>query len=338
MKRINLNKIIELSEKIGPSLLPNEIVEVKNKVFRLVEERGVGAFPYKNDINKIFEFVKKQCNVLSDVDGEREIDIPFELTSKIDFINNLSIKVKIINSTHENTMYNSGSGVTYFNMSDKIINNKIDSIKIELTCYCYYGYLMERTVYNSLYHEINHCYDAYNDLKTNGYYKRMKGQIGKSNIKIKDIFNDKIDNELFELILYRLFSETEFNALVSSVYGDLQGMHSIRQNFQHDIQLTQAYYLWKYIGTYYKSLFKKIDENNIERIKYIFNTYNININPYGNSIDAFIKELIRKTTYLLNDLIKRIGKTASLYYDVQEEKPTNKIMKHVDKNTIIKYD
>lgn len=334
----NINEIIELSEKIGSSFLPNEIKEVKNKVFKLVEERGVAAFPYKNVVSEIFEFIKKQCNVVSDVEGEREIEIPYELTNKIDFIDNLVIKVKIVNSTHENTIYKSGSGITKFDMNDKFVNGKISWVEIILTCYCFYGYLMERTVYNSFYHELNHCYDAYMDLKNNGYHKRWNTQLEKSNIKINNIFTEEKDNELFELILYRLFSETEFNALVSSVYGDLQGMKSIRQNFQHDIKLTQAYYLWKYIGTYYKALFNKIDENNIKNIKYIFNTYNININPYGNSIDSFKKEIIRKTTYLLNDLIKKIGKTASLYYDVQEEKPKEKIITHIDKNTIIKYD
>lgn len=333
----NINTIIDLSEKIGSSFLPNEINEVKNKVFKLVEERGVAAFPYKKVINEIFDFIKKQCTTISDVDGEKNIDIPTELTSKIDFIDNLIITVNIINSTKENTIYNSGSGVTNFRINDKLINKKINWVKIEITCYCYYGFLMERTVYNSLYHELNHCYDAYNDLLKNGYYKRWINQLEKSNIQFNNIFKDKEDNELFELILYRLFSETEFNALVSSVYGDLQGLKSIRQNFQHDIQLTQAYYIWKYIGLHYKSLFKKIDENNITKIKNIFNTYQININSYGNSLDSFKKEIIRKTTYLLNDLIKKIGKTASLYYDNKEEKPLNKIMTHTDKNTTINY-
>ena len=163
------------------------------------------------------------------------------------------------------------------------------------------------------------------DLKSNGYYHRFIKQGKKSNISI-NIFNDYMLDNLFRIILYRLFCETEFNALVSSVFGDLEGLHSKRENFKQDINNTQAYYYYHLISKNYKSLYKNINDENVKKIKQLFMEYGIHLNPYNNSTESFIKELSRKTNFLLKQLIKNIGRVASVYYDTKEvEIPKKKI-------------
>ena len=316
---VKIEEIKDLMERMEQiNLPPKEIIELENKVIRLVEERGVAGNPYAPQINEIYYFVEQYCHSLSPLFKERSIKIPKELTEKINFIKNLEIKVTIENTRDKSIFNNTGGGEATFNLvDDTIIDGKLNSGKISLFAYAYKGSIIGRTFYNSLYHEINHYYEAYNDLMKNGYYKRYKNQLIKSNV-ISNIFSDPNYNNLFNLILYRLFSETEFNALVASVYGDLEGFHSKRENFHEDIKKTQAYYIYQLISKNFRDLYKQINDENIKDIKDIFNIYNIHLNPYGNSTETFKKELSRKTKFLLNQLIKNIGRTASLYYDNQE--------------------
>lgn len=320
---------ISLIQKIGGNTTPNDILEIENKVIKLVEERGVAPFPYKNIISFIVEYIKKETNLNKPTAtvGEKKLYIPYEITSKIDFIDNLNIEVYVEYTTDEKKLSNSGGGVTHFSTRPKMVNGKLDNITIVIDCLSMYGYLLERTLYNSLYHEIHHAYEAYLDLKKNGYYKRWLNQVKKSNINVTDIFNNNEDNNLFNIILYRLFSETEFNALISGLYGDLRGFHSIRQNFQKDVKNTQAYYIYYLISQNYKALYAKINDSNISKVKNLLVDHGIILNPYNNSTASYVKELSRKTNYLLKDLIKGIGRAASLYYDNQEEKFPDKNIK-----------
>ena len=53
---------ISLIQKIGGNTTPNDILEIENKVIKLVEERGVASFPYKNIIGFIVEYIKKETD------------------------------------------------------------------------------------------------------------------------------------------------------------------------------------------------------------------------------------------------------------------------------------
>ena len=323
----NISEIKNLMNRMGQiGIVPNDIIENENKVIRLVEERGVAASPYTQAIKTICDFVENYCHTMQ-IDEEKTIIIPFELTEKIDFIKDLTIEVTITNSNSLSVLTVSGGGSSNLKpYEDEIIDNKLSEALIKIHCYAYRGYFAKYTFYNSLYHEINHCYDAYQDLKKNGYYKRFIGQVKKSNIKVDDIFDDYTDNELFRRILYRLFSETEFNALISSVYGDLDGFDSKREDFKQHIKLTQAYNFYDLISKNYMSLYKKINDKNINKVKQLLENHGIHLNPYGNSTESYVKELSRKTNFLLKQLFKQIGKVASLYYDNKETTVPPEIM------------
>ena len=122
------------------------------------------------------------------------------------------------------------------------------------------------------------------------------------------------------LIIYRLFSNTELNALISSVYGDLESIKSERLNFHIDLKITQAYDLYLYIKENLNKIIYFL-ENNTQYIKPFFNELdlnNIKINPYYKNEKGYLKEFKRKTNFQLKLLLKGIGKVASLYYDNKE--------------------
>lgn len=322
----DINTIKNMMERIGEEITPNEFLSNEKKIVNLVEERGVAATPYREPIKQIVTYVRKYINNLDKDFGEKfdiTIKIPDEITKKINFIETLDIYVYITNVTSLSYFNSTGGGGSYFKYdNDRIIDEKLNQGIIIVFGYCFRGMLIERTLTNSLIHEINHYYDAYNDLKSNTKYSRMIKQIDKSSIRNIDYFETDDENKLFEQIVYRLFSETEFNALVSSVYGDLMGFHSTRENFQEDIKKTQAYCVYKNILINYKYLYSLINENNFGKIKTLFNTHNINVNPYNQGIKSFVNELERKTKYLLKKLLSGIGRAASVYYDDNEFKPT----------------
>ena len=319
---------ISLFNRIGETTTPNDILETENKVIKLVEERGVASFPYRKVVDEIFEYIKDYAVSLKNEETTVTFDIPENITKKIDFINILSIKVTLNNCLDISKTMNHGAGTSQFSISQRLINDKLSFGNITLTCFAHKGYLIGRTVYGCTYHELNHYWEAYCDLKQNGYYKRYYNQAYKSSESSNnaiDIFSNKTLNDLFNNILYRLFSETEFNALVSSVYGDLEAIYSKREDFKEDIKKTAAYVLYNAFSKNYKALYSYIDENNITKIKNLFNNLGITLNPYSNSVESFRKELTRKTNFLLKQLIKGIGRTASLYYDTMEEEISDNI-------------
>ena len=67
--------------------------EVK-KIVNLVEERGVAAFPYKNAATQIMKYCQNQAKELK-IGDEINFSIPKELTSKINFVEDLEINVTI---------------------------------------------------------------------------------------------------------------------------------------------------------------------------------------------------------------------------------------------------
>ena len=290
------------------------------KIVRLVEERGVAAAPYKNVLQKIVAFCETRVAAahLSNEGEEIEFSVPFEYCKKIAFVEGLKINVAIKNSNNAGIFNRTGGG---FATSPSIYvsnsNQQLVNCIIQLNGYAYGGRLLKRTIFGTLCHEINHLYDMWNDAKENeglivpryaATAKRSKAEIGEDE-----------NDWAYNLIFYRLFSETELNALVASVYGDLAGMKSVRENFKNDIHSTHAFFVYKQISNVYKKLFSMIDEDTANKIKQIFAAHGIRINPYTNSLQSFKKELIRKTAHCLNKLLNGIGRAASLYYDTTEE-------------------
>ena len=299
------------------------LTEQENKMVRLVEERGVAASPYQPVAKKIIYYCKEmlKTNKFNNMGTYKTYDfeIPKEITSKINIVKNLYINVRISDYEDKNVFCYYGGGSVTLKSIDGFSDGKINEATIQIYAFAYNGILIDRTLLNTLYHELNHVWDIYNDFKQTGYCYRFLKSVEKAKIP-NDIFDTPEDNELFHIIIYRLFSETELNALIASVYGDLYDFASplgvnARKNFNTDYKKTAAYYIYELVSNNYKQLFNKIDDKKALRIKNFFNTVDINYSPYGNSTNAFVNELIRKTKHKLKELIKGIGRVASLVYD-----------------------
>lgn len=293
-----------------------DLGQIEKKMVRLVEERGVAAFPYITTIKQILEYVQKEIVGISE--GETKVVIiPNNLTSKIDFIDNLNITVTVEDG--ENLAYKYGGGCANISKNTKLIDGKIDYCEISVDAYSFCGILYKHTIYNNLCHEINHLYEAWKELTHSGTMEIFAKQATKASVDT-NWFNDANLNNIFKLIFYRLYSETELNALIAGVYGDLTGMHSQRVNFARDIKRTQAYKVYLKIKIELNDVVEilKDNPNLIGAILNIVKNYGIELNPYNKSPEGYIKEFKRKTLYLLKQLLKGIGKVASLYYDFTE--------------------
>lgn len=295
--------------------------EQENKIVRLVEERGVAAFPYRTVLQHILAWCQTQTVDMKPGDSKTFM-VPKELTSKIDFVQNLDIEVFVRDG--ENYAYNSGGGQLAVTWGDKIANGKYNYGKIFIQAFSYYGNIYERTILNSLNHELNHFYEAWKELTTTNSMRLFAKQSTKANPNItclEDSFNEKANQ-----IIYRLYCESELNALIAGVYGELAGFKSTRQNFKKHLQYVQAYYLY---GRMYMDLddlifyFQHMHPEHVRPFIWELKKLGIELNPYYKNDQGYIKEFGRRTKFLLKMLLRGIGKVASLYYD-SIEVPENK--------------
>ena len=172
------------------------------------------------------------------------------------------------------------------------------------------------------YHEINHLYDVYMRLingqcEINAYAKfdrmAMVASLGLSNTKWCD---NELVNNLLNTIIYRFLSDCEFYALASNVYGELMGMKSKRKNFQTDLKNTMPYSIYNDVRNNYKKAFGYLNDternfiiSSLEKNGYRFNSKE-NKSKY--------RELINKVEYRIRELLKKMGSSASAWYDREE--------------------
>lgn len=288
---------------ISNPLLPEDA----QRAVRLVEERGVAGCPYKKEIDAIVQWLADATKVwYKDNQDKQEfqIKIPYKLSSKIDFLPiDINVTLRL-----EKYVTHSGGGATPFSINNR--TGKINAVIIDLNgWFDSTGRLIRRTLLGPLYHEINHVYDAY--YSSLSYNKdRFKNSLLRTQISS--------NNKILNWITYRLFSETELNAVVASVYGDLEGMNSDRQNFANDIVLTQAYQLYYEILQDYRNA---IDNLSYEEGGYLLRQlrqHDIKFNIPIHSLGDLKKALKQKTAFCLKKLIKNIGRAASLWYDRKE--------------------
>lgn len=316
------------------------LFEIEQRMVRLMEVRGVAAFPWKDTLRKIERWVENEFVKPFFINKDKYVfNVPENLTKEIDFIEDLEIIIELMKD--KNGMHKSGGGTNTTFFSNRLSREgKMSRGKIKITGFFYKRNLFPHTVYISLYHELNHAYESYIDLRKhakdldfetyNGLPNRMPRFVKTSVKGLVDVNIDGLspeDNASLNEIAYRLFSETELNALIASVYGDFEARKSARKNFSEDYKRTQAYTVYQHIAPVYKTLFNKLDDRQILDYIAALRTFGITFNPYGeNSADSLRKELIRKVIYLLKKLIRGIGRVASLYYDETEREEREKLI------------
>jgi len=312
------------------------VVLSEEKIIRLVEERGVAASKYNNVAKEIIKYCQDFI-WKNKFTGTTNFVLPNEITQKIDFVENLYLEITVTENV--NGKFLSGGGKTTVKYTNEIVNGKLKNAKIFIYAYSYKHVLYTKTILTSLYHELNHVYDYYQDIINNwGFARRYANSAAKSKIDTADIQIDDYLKEILELIIYGLFSETELNALITSVYGSLQSCNSERKNFRHDIQESQAYCLYKKIKEILPDLFRAINNDNYHQINASLRKSGINIKPYHDGLLSFKKEFRKKINFRLNKLIKGIGSAASVYYDDKEIEPITDEITHVNPPMLLKHE
>lgn len=304
--------------------MENRLILSENRVARLIEMRSVGGFKYSKLIDRIVDYCSRYIISNKPQDGEWKISIPEQLTQKIDIFSSLSLNITIIDITGKDLppeYKSSGSlSLNEFSFIDSEKQCFILPHTIDITAYANHNRLIERGLYGALYHEINHAVDELNrwlkSNRKNNVYIQSQSILPQGSTDLS-VLPDL--NGLFQTIIYHLFSNSELNALISSVYGELCAMHSIRQNYRQDIVKTEAYQFYAYIRDLLPDLRKLPD-------KYLFQVYSklkgspLDISYKRSTSIRYTKLFCDKVERSLRRLINRIGSVASLYYDTAEEK------------------
>ena len=299
-------------------LFENTISE--NKVIRIVEERGM-FMNYKHIIEPIIKYLqtyiqnnkpnrKSKLAKVYEIDKYENINIPKELTSKITWIDNLNIIVNVYDVTNDvfekvpniaNHRDDSGD----LKRIDSLNNEgKLTSFTINITTFSVDKIIYKQNIQSTLYHELTHAFENYNRLKK--YGSNSFDYLSKT--KYSKVANDS-DNP-FSYLNY-ILTQTEINADIASVYGDLERMNSVRSNFSKDIKNTDAYKLYIKAKTVILPNLIKQDEHAWSQ--YQKETYFVKSKQM--SPNEFKKSFIRYADMKLNDLFTGIGKVASQYYD-----------------------
>ena len=302
---------------------------VSNAIIK--EERGVAGRKFNNVVDEVVRYCQ---DVISPGNGigaffknifnrgkEYKVRIPKEITEKFDFIENLEINVTFyeMGSSHVSS---SGGGIVHYDRGETgsyfTPDKRLYSVRIDLEAFHHNGTVLARTLTNSLYHELNHAYDVwsrggkgpnfvndYADDVSNGY-----------SVKNNFVFSPiETVNEFFRDIFYRLFIPTEFNALVSGVYGDLSGMDSERINYKSDVQETQAAWILNGFTRKFDDYLCHASVDSLMEACKIMGIDDVSRQDPHTFLVTFKLSFEKK----IREAWKRIGRAASLWYDDKEE-------------------
>lgn len=310
-------------------LLNNKAIEeIKNHLsdneICLKEERGVGAAPYRKQINNICNYAAVYVYENKKPNIDLKFEVPLSLTKPISMFSELHIECTVTDDI--NARLGGSAPVSVFPFITKKYGMYDTPQTIRIISYANNNVLDKRTFIGTLYHELNHKIDAlyhkFNSNKEanpNGFTDVSRQGFALKNLnKIK--FPDEVCDMFFKKIVYRLFSNSEMNALAASVYGDLLAIDSHPENYQNDIKQTEAYKEYFYI----KDNFEVLNVLPLEDYKILQKTLVSTIlYPSGltdkDNVNVFKRRFITIVGQRLNKLLHMIGKVASFYYDSKRQ-------------------
>lgn len=297
--------------------------EYKNHIIKLVETRGVAAAKDENCIELLLDYIETKVRNLGQNYGkEIEFNVPYKILSEFTFLGKPEIIVTNTDITKHGVVIPNGTGsCTVDTKHITLIGGKLYGVVIKIHTYSVMNQLVDRTFLNVIYHELNHAYDAFKNAEVKGNMFRYTYDVQRQN------WTDNIDlNEYWKELFYRYFSNTEFNALVASVYGDLKSMKSERKNFHNDYKKTFAYTSYSFYTSTIRNVLKRMKNNElfiiINRMKNNGIPCRINTNDENEVRRYLLKYVLNKCAKLL----RGIGRVASLYYDREEDKEGYKII------------
>lgn len=320
-----MSSTIKITEGQLGHIIGNGLIEEIQKSFReneviILETCGVAAAPYIEQIDAISEYAASYVRKNKRNGIDLKFEIPLQYTKPIDIFSELHIVCTV---TNDKSVQLGGSAA--LSKHPTISNTKkifTYPQYINITAYANGNILEQRTFISTVFHELNHKIDELHHPEGEGTAYKQGDMLQ----RIRAIaFHDETMEFLLKKIIYRLFSNTEMNALISSVYGDLSAMGSKRQNYKEDIKKTEAYREYYTISRFMDLL--NVLPNEAYEILYK-NLYGTALFPTRKEKpigwQKFKQKFIMTVGYRLSGLLKRIGKTAAYYYSMQE---------HLDKKT-----
>ena len=315
-----------------------------NKINFLVESRSVASIEYSNIIDEIVSFIendfnsneikisnKKNINIstennltgkISAIKYISNLEIPNNLTKKIDIFESLFINVNISNYIIKNLnkedkkflikRLSQGTGVTKFIKQNEVINNKLKYGFIEININAINSKLLKKSILTSLNHELNHAFEDYFRLiSSENKYGMFHSASSHYQLKDNEIV-DKYD-KAFNTICYRLFDNSELSATVSQLYSELKTINSKRENFQNDLKNSTVFNTYNFLINNLNILIELKSKEHWDKYRNVFN--------YGTEQDIikFKNYFCNKAMFFLKKLYKRMGSAASLYYDEIEK-------------------
>lgn len=294
----------------------------------LTEERGVGASrEYLDIVKAVVDYVADTIKYGNTFNGKKEcvLKIPQSICKRFDRFSSLEIKVTV-KDIGELSKIHTGGGHINIPLFTGVYKDKLSMpVVIYLSSYSNGDTLERRTVAEPLIHELNHARDTFERLNGAGCSYNPSSPMAQADAY--HIIEGKVSPQIGQII-YRLFSSTEVNALISSVYGDLSSINSKREYFKDHIRLTGAYNIYLQLLDIVKMIEEDPDDfqEDFETLIQMFATdYRLDcLNPMPHcrrhpDIATFRKAFVEKAYKSLNAILRGIGRVASYYYDVTEE-------------------
>lgn len=193
---------------------------------------------------------------------------------------------------------------TVFNSS----TNKADKAFIELYINAYQ--YSDELILQYLYHEINHCTEDLERRKHGTKDLHAVTQAIKAAVEYQKALHDiQANKDKIAYLVYNLFVDTEFNALIAWCYRDFERRLTDRRNFSKEVMNTSFYR--RYDGFKYIVEILEKQQGWEERAMSYFNQ-NMNVNSFRTWSLDMAKQRIK-------ELWRRMGKVASLYFDNVEK-------------------
>ena len=327
----DLRRMLQIMGVVENRQLFSEVFEAhkeytndEKKRILVVEKLHIAAFKYGNVIDEIIEYIEDYI-FMSDFNIRTKngkmgwnFVIPSYITKKIDFIKTLDINVSII-SDEENTTRNKSFGEGDINFGDFhfMTNGKIGYIKMNIHGVAIDGELIDYTIRNTLYHELNHAYEVYRRQEN----FEEKGDLDvipkidaakKQNVQL-NLTGDKYGH-MMQSIFYRLWDKSELSAAATSVYSYLKSNGGERSRLSIDLLETQAYHEYVLLKEYIDELTKYWGEE-------FWESYHKLYDKKQNRGTQFFKNwFIKRSRLLLKTYFHYMLSAASAYYDEIEEK------------------
>ena len=229
-----------------------EYTNDERKKMLVVEKLHIAAFDYSDVIDEIIEYIEDYIFVsnfnIKTSNGKYgwKFTIPDSITKKIEFIKKLEINVSIVSLKKEEEAKNKfGNGDINFGDFHFITGGKIGFIKMNIHGISIDDELVDYTIRNTLYHELNHAYEVYRrqeSFEEKGDLSIMPSiDADKRNSVQLNLTNDKYGH-MMQSIFYRLWDKSELSAAATSVYSYLKSNGGERSRLSIDLLETQAYH------------------------------------------------------------------------------------------------